>query len=88
MVILGRVNFYRQYNMIKWDLSYVRTEKIFFMICLLTFLGLGTIGCEKEGPAERTGEKFDEAAEQVGEKVEEFKEKTGEQMEEAGEKMQ
>jgi hyperosmotically inducible periplasmic protein len=63
-------------------------KKFIVLICLLVFLGIGTIGCEQEGPAERTGEKMDDAAEQVGEKAEELTEKTGEELEEAGEKMQ
>ncbi len=63
-------------------------KKFIVLISFLAFLGIGTIGCEKEGPAERTGEKIDEAAEQIGEKAEELTEKTGEKLEEAGEKMQ
>lgn len=49
-------------------------KKIIVLISLLAFLGIGTIGCEREGPAERTGKKIDNAAEQVGEKVEELTE--------------
>jgi hyperosmotically inducible periplasmic protein len=63
-------------------------KKLIVFISVLAFLGIGAIGCEQEGPAEKTGEKIDEAAEQAGEKAEELKEETGEKLEEAGEKMQ
>ncbi len=63
-------------------------KKIIVLISILVFLGIGTIGCEREGPAERTGKKLDDAAEQVGEKAEKLMEKSGEKLEEAGEKMQ
>lgn len=63
-------------------------KKLIVFICVLAFLGVGAIGCEQEGPAEKTGKKIDEAAEQAGEKAEELKEETGEELEEAGEKMQ
>jgi len=63
-------------------------KKIIVLISFLAFLGIGTIGCEQEGPAEKTGEKIDDTAEQVAEKAEELKEETGEKLEEAGEKMQ
>ncbi|MFO7912245.1 MAG: hypothetical protein R6V15_08805 [Desulfotignum sp.] len=63
-------------------------KKLLVFISILFFIGIGTIGCEQEGPAEKTGEKIDEAAEQVGEKAEELQEETGEKLEEAGEKMQ
>jgi vacuolar-type H+-ATPase subunit H len=50
-------------------------------------VGLG--GCpEQEGPAERTGEKIDEAVEDAGEKMEEAGEEAGEKMEEAGDKIE
>jgi hypothetical protein len=48
----------------------------------LAFLGIGTLGCEQEGPAERAGEKVDEAVEKADEKMEEAGEKAGELMEE------
>ncbi|MDL5045280.1 hypothetical protein QQ054_04400 [Oscillatoria amoena NRMC-F 0135] len=43
--------------------------KMFAMLAL----GLGTmavVGCDDDGPAERTGERLDNAAERAGEKVE------------------
>jgi hyperosmotically inducible periplasmic protein len=58
------------------------------LISLLAFLGIGTLGCEQKGPAEKAGEKVDEAAEQAGEKMEEAGEKAGELMEEGGEKLE
>ena len=43
--------------------------------------------CKKQGPAERAGEKIDEAVEKAGEKIKESTEKAGNKIEEAGEKV-
>ncbi|HMO27300.1 MAG TPA: hypothetical protein PKB10_13635 [Tepidisphaeraceae bacterium] len=51
--------------------------KMFAMLSL----GLGTmavVGCDDDGPAERTGERVDNAMERAGEKVEEAGEKVQE----------
>lgn len=63
-------------------------KKLFFILITGLFMvGLG--GCpEQEGPAERTGEKIDEAVEDAGEKMEEAGEEAGEKMEEAGDKIE
>lgn len=46
-------------------------------------------GCQKkEGPAEKAGQKIDQAVEKSGEKVDDAKEKLGEKIEKAGEDMQ
>ncbi len=37
---------------------------------LLAVLALGLAACEKEGPAERAGEKIDEAVESAGDAIE------------------
>jgi outer membrane lipoprotein-sorting protein len=50
-------------------------KKMIVLISLLAFLGIGALGCEQKGPAEKAGEKVDEAAEQAGEKMEEAGEK-------------
>lgn len=50
-------------------------KKLIVLISLLAFLGIGALGCEQKGPAEKAGEKVDEAAEQAGEKMEEAGEK-------------
>jgi hypothetical protein len=39
-------------------------------VIALTFAVAGLSACEREGPAERAGEKMDEAAEKAGEKIE------------------
>ncbi|HEY9200379.1 MAG TPA: hypothetical protein VIQ81_02180 [Gammaproteobacteria bacterium] len=45
-------------------------------------------GCESnEGPAEKAGEKIDNAIEQTGEKIDSAVEETGEEIEEAGDKL-
>lgn len=41
----------------------------FFAAAMLT---IGATACEKDGPAERTGEKIDETAEKAGDQMEEF----------------
>jgi hypothetical protein len=60
--------------------------KKLFLIFITSFFMIGLNGCPEEGPAERTGEKIDEAVEDAGEKMEETGEKAGEAMEEAGDK--
>lgn len=42
---------------------------------VLSFAVAGLAACEKQGPAERAGEKIDNAGKKVGEKVEEAGEK-------------
>lgn len=63
-------------------------KKIIALISILAFLGIGTIGCEQKGPAEKAGEKVDKAIEKADEKMEEAGEKAGELMEESGEKIE
>ncbi|MFO8084932.1 MAG: hypothetical protein R6U27_11505 [Desulfobacterales bacterium] len=60
-------------------------KKIIVLISFMAFLGIGALGCEQEGPAEKAGEKIDESVEQAGEKMEEAQEEAGEKMEEAEE---
>ncbi|MGH7966397.1 MAG: hypothetical protein ACRERD_31990 [Candidatus Binatia bacterium] len=67
----------------------------FSMALCAGLMAIALGGCEQEGPAERAGEKVDEAVgaakgpmEQTGEAMDKAAEKTGEAMEEAGEKMQ
>jgi len=39
----------------------MKTLKMILIVCVLcSLLGLTTIGCEKEGPAEKAGKKVDE----------------------------
>jgi hyperosmotically inducible protein len=63
-------------------------KKMIVLISILAFLGIGALGCEQKGPAEKAGEKVDEAAEQAGEKMEDAGEKAGELMQEGGEKLE
>lgn len=59
---------------------------IFKKLCLVLIAGLfmfGLSGCpEQDGPAERTGEKIDEAGEKAGEAMEE----AGDEIEDAADK--
>ena len=58
------------------------------IIVLVAFFALGgAFGCEREGPAERAGEKIDETMEQAQERTEEAVEEAGEALEEAGEEV-
>ena len=46
-------------------------KKMIVLFGFLALLGIGTLGCDREGPAERAGEQVDEAVEEAGEKMEE-----------------
>ena len=68
--------------------------KILLPLCCAASLML-FVACENEGPAEKAGEKVDEAIEETqekmedaGEQVKDAVEEGGEKLEEAGEKMQ
>jgi len=52
-------------------------KKLALVLALL--LTVGMTACEREGPAERTGEEIDEAAEEAGEALEEAGEETREE---------
>ncbi|MBA3695282.1 MAG: hypothetical protein H0W85_00575 [Methylotenera sp.] len=55
-----------------------------------TYVALMVIGlaaCDKQGPAERAGEKLDNATERAGEKMDNAAEKAGDKMEAAGDKI-
>jgi hypothetical protein len=49
-------------------------KKIFLLIFSALFL-ISFTACERQGPAEKAGEKIDKATEDVGEKIEETGEK-------------
>ncbi len=51
--------------------------KHYYWLILAVFLAAFAQGCEQEGPAEKAGEKVDEAVEETGDKIEE----TGEAIE-------
>ena len=54
---------------------------------LALLLVFGLTACEK-GPAEKAGEKIDNAAERAGDKIEDATDKAGDKMEEAGDKIE
>ena len=54
---------------------------------LTLLLAFGLTACEK-GPAEKAGEKIDNAAERAGDKIEDATDKAGDKMEEAGDKIE
>lgn len=56
-----------------------------FAAALLT---IGISACDRDGPAERAGEKIDRAGEKTGDKMERAADKAGDKMERAGEKIQ
>jgi len=58
------------------------------IVVLVALFALGGVfGCEREGPAERAGEKIDETMEKAQEKTEEAVEEAGEALEKAGEEV-
>ena len=63
------------------------TSKVLAVAFFASMLMLAT-GCEQEGPAERAGERIDEAVSEGQNKVEDVVEKAGEELEEAGDKIE
>lgn len=53
-------------------------KPLMFLVGLLVMLMLGVVGCEREGPVERAGERVDEGVEETRENIEEGREKTEE----------
>jgi hypothetical protein len=58
------------------------------VISLLTSLLVLAAGCEKEGPAERAGEKLDNAVSEGQDKVGDAVDRVGEKLEKAGKSIQ
>ena len=54
----------------------------------IVFLLLTLAGCEREGPAEKAGEKIDNAVSTMQEKAADTSDKAQEQLEEAGDKVE
>lgn len=54
----------------------------------LVLFGLGLGACSKEGPAERAGEKIDNAVEETSESIDSAIENTGDKIEDAADKME
>lgn len=52
------------------------------LAALLLAAPLALTACDKQGPAERAGEKIDDAAEKAGEKLEDAREKAGDTVDE------
>ncbi|MEO6117748.1 MAG: hypothetical protein ABIP37_01605 [Methylotenera sp.] len=55
---------------------------------LATLMITGLAACEKQGPAERAGEKMDNATEKMGDKIEDATDKAGDKLEDAGDKIE
>jgi hyperosmotically inducible protein len=55
-------------------------------IMMIAGTPLALTACDKEGPAERAGEKIDDAAEKAADKIENATDKAAEKMEEAKDK--
>lgn len=55
---------------------------------LITLIIIGLVGCEKQGPAEKAGEKIEDASEKMGEKIEDATDKAGDKLENAGDKVE
>ncbi len=61
-------------------------NKLSIAVLALLFT-LGLTACEK-GPAEKAGERIDNAAENAGDKIEDATDKAGDKLEEAGDKIE
>lgn len=57
------------------------------LVALALLFAIGLTACEK-GPAEKAGEKMDNAAENMGDKIEDATDKAGDKLEEAGDKIE
>ena len=64
----------------------MKTNKL-SLAALGLFLVIGLTACEK-GPAEKAGEKLDNAVERAGDKIENATDNAGEKLEEAGDKIE
>ncbi len=64
----------------------MKTNKL-SIAALALLLVVGLTACEK-GPAEKAGEKLDNAAESLGDKLENATDNAGEKLEEAGDKIE
>jgi len=56
-----------------------------FLTVLVLASVLGLSACKQEGPAEKAGQKVDQAVEQAGKKIDQATEQAGKKMEQAGE---
>ncbi len=61
----------------------MNAKKTSLLLILLT-LALGLAACSQDGPAEKAGEKIDNAAEDFGDAMEEATDDAGDSLEEAG----
>lgn len=64
----------------------MNTYKKLSIAALIFFFTVGLTACEK-GPAEKAGEKIDNATEKMGDKIESTTDKAGDILEEAGDKI-
>ena len=62
-------------------------KKLLSAVCV-SLMVMGLVACDKQGPAERAGEKMDNAAERAGDKIENATDKAGEKMEDAGDRIE
>lgn len=54
----------------------------------IALMVIGLAACDKKGPAERQGERIDNAAERAGDKIDNATDKAAEKMERAGDKIE
>lgn len=66
----------------------MKTLKSSGLIVLTLALVLALSACEQKGPAEKAGEKIDNAAESLGDKIEDATDNASDQLEEAGDKIE
>ena len=80
MVLLKCLTIHKEIEMITKKLTIAT-------LTVLTLMVVGLAACEKKGPAEKAGEKIDNAAEKAGEKIDNAANKAGEKLNEAGDKI-
>ena len=80
MVLLNCLNIHKEIEMITKKLTIAT-------LTVLTLMVVGLAACEKKGPAEKAGEKIDNAAEKAGEKIDNAANKAGEKLNETGDKI-
>jgi len=66
----------------------MRGKNVALVLLLGGLLGTGLVACEKKGPAERAGEKIDDAAQQVKEGAEKAADKVEDAAEDLKDKVQ
>lgn len=63
-------------------------KKTLVIVLAIALLGIGVAACEKEGPAEKAGEKIDQTLEDAKDKAKDMGNRVEDAVEEAGDKVE